>query len=294
MKSSHENGCGTITAMLRSGPVFFMESHNGISAKIAEEAGFKAIWASGFTISASCAVRDANEISWTQLLDVVESIVDAVEIPVLVDGDTGFGDFNNVRRLVKKLCLVGARGVCLEDKRFPKINSFAHSKHELEEPRTFAGKIKAGKDAQKEDDFAIVARIEALIAGRPIEEAFERAHMYGEAGADAIFIHSKRADAREILAFMARHASAVPVIVAPTTYFATPVSELFEAGVKGIIWANHSFRASVAAMKDAVEKIARFSSVAGIEPNIAPIAELFRLVEQDELLQSARRYSTFE
>lgn len=285
----------TISEMLRGdAPTFFMEAHNGLSAKIVEEAGFKAIWASGLTISASYAVRDANEISWTQVLGVVESIVDVVRIPVLVDGDTGFGDFNNVRRLVRKLCVIGAAGVCIEDKRFPKANSFAPKTHELEDPRVFAGKIKAAKDAQRNDDFIVVARVESLIAGSPMEEALARADLYAAAGADAIFIHSKRADAREIIEFMRRSAPGIPVIVAPTTYFSTPVSELCGAGIKGIIWANHSLRASVAAIKDAVQKIALLSSVSTVEPDIVSIKELFRLVNQDELHEAAERYSTFK
>ena len=103
---------------------FLMEAHNGLSAKIVEEAGFQGIWASGLSISASLGVRDNNEASWTQVLEVLEFMADATSIPMLVDGDTGFGNFNNVRRLVRKLCDRGVAGVCIEDKLFPKTNSF--------------------------------------------------------------------------------------------------------------------------------------------------------------------------
>jgi phosphoenolpyruvate phosphomutase len=82
---------------------FLMEAHNGLSAKIVEETGFKGIWASGLSISAAMGVRDNNEASWTQVLDVLEFMSDATSIPILFDGDTGFGNFNNARRLVKKL-----------------------------------------------------------------------------------------------------------------------------------------------------------------------------------------------
>lgn len=84
-------------------PEFIMEAHNGLSAKIVEEAGFKGIWASGLSISAAMGVRDNNEASWTQVLDVLEFMSDATSIPILLDGDTGYGNFNNARRLVKKL-----------------------------------------------------------------------------------------------------------------------------------------------------------------------------------------------
>ena len=103
---------------------FLMEAHNGLSAKIVEEAGFKAIWGSGLSISAQLGVRDNNEASWTQVLEVVEFMADATSIPILLDGDTGYGNFNNMQRLVKKLEQRGVAGVCIEDKLFPKTNSF--------------------------------------------------------------------------------------------------------------------------------------------------------------------------
>lgn len=72
---------------------------NGLSAKIVEEAGFKGIWASGLSISAALGVRDSNEASWTQIVEAVEYMQDAVDIPILLDGDTGFGNYNNARRV---------------------------------------------------------------------------------------------------------------------------------------------------------------------------------------------------
>src|SRR5688572_21392063 len=93
-----------------------LEAHNGLSARIVEEAGGKAIWASGLALSAQFGVRDNNELSWTQVVDTLEFMTDAARIPVLLDGDTGYGDFNNVRRLVRKLEQRGVAGVCIEDK----------------------------------------------------------------------------------------------------------------------------------------------------------------------------------
>jgi phosphoenolpyruvate phosphomutase len=102
---------------------YLMEAHNGLSAKIVQEAGFKAIWASGLSISAALGVRDNNEASWTQVLDVMDFMTECTDIPILLDGDTGYGNFNNMRRLVKKLEQIGIAGVCIEDKVFPKRNS---------------------------------------------------------------------------------------------------------------------------------------------------------------------------
>ena len=113
-----------LRAMLDSSELgFIMEAHNGLAAKIAEEAGFEAVWASSLTVSATLGVRDSNEASWTQLLEVIEFMSDATSVPILMDGDTGYGNFNNVRRLVRKLCDRGVAGVCIEDKLFPKTNS---------------------------------------------------------------------------------------------------------------------------------------------------------------------------
>lgn len=93
---------------------FLMEAHNALSAKIAQESGFEALWASGLSISASLGLCDRNEASSTQVLNVVEFMADHTHVPILLDGDTGFGNFNNVRRLVKKLSQLGVAGVCTE------------------------------------------------------------------------------------------------------------------------------------------------------------------------------------
>ena len=143
-----------------------MEAHNGLSAKIVEETGFKGIWASSLAISAAMGVRDNNEASWTQVLEIVESMSDNTSIPILLDGDTGYGNFNNVRRLIKKLEMRGVAGVCIEDKLFPKTNSFiGGEKQPLADIDEFCGKIKAAKDDQTDPDFIVIARIETLIAG---------------------------------------------------------------------------------------------------------------------------------
>ena len=81
------------------------------------------IWGSGLSISAAMGVRDSNEASWTQVLEVLDFMSECTDIPILLDGDTGYGNFNNARRLISKLEARGIAGVCLEDKLFPKTNS---------------------------------------------------------------------------------------------------------------------------------------------------------------------------
>jgi glycerol-3-phosphate cytidylyltransferase len=108
-----------------------MEAHSGISAKIVNKTGFQGIWGSGLSISASLGVRDANEASWSQVVSVVEYMNNVSDIPILLDGDTGYGNFNNARILVKTLDKMNIGGVCIEDKIFPKTNSFIGENQEL-------------------------------------------------------------------------------------------------------------------------------------------------------------------
>ena len=224
---------------------FILEAHNGISAAIVERAGFKAIWGSGFAMSAQFGVRDSNEASWTQVVDMLEFMSDATSIPILLDGDTGYGNFNNMRRLVTKLEQRDIAGVCIEDKQFPKINSFIDSdKQPLADVDEFCGKIKAGKDCQADDDFCIVARVEALIAGWGLKEALNRAESYRNAGADAILIHSKSNKPDEILAFAKEWGDRLPLAIVPTKYYSTPTDAFLKANISLVIWANHMIRSS--------------------------------------------------
>lgn len=168
-----------LRAMLQSPDLeFIIEAHNGLSARIAEEAGFKGIWGSGLSISAALGVRDNNEASWTQVLEVLEFMSDVTTIPILLDGDTGYGNFNNLRRLVSKLEQRDIAGVCIEDKLFPKTNSFIGDSQPLADIDEFSGKIKAAKDTQKDEDFVVVARLEGFIAGRGLKDVLTRAEAY--------------------------------------------------------------------------------------------------------------------
>ncbi|MCX6049055.1 MAG: phosphoenolpyruvate mutase [Chloroflexi bacterium] len=270
---------------------FIMEAHSGMSAKIVQEAGFKGIWGSGLSISAMLGVRDNNEASWTQVLEVLEFMSDATSIPILVDADTGYGNFNNARRLVRKLEQRNVAAMCIEDKMFPKTNSFISGESQpLADIGEFAGKIKAAKDTQEDPDFCVVARVEALIAGWGMEEALRRAEAYHEAGADAILMHSKKSNPDEILAFMAAWKDRCPVVIVPTMYFSTPVEEFEKAGVSLVIWANHLMRASITAMQQTAAKIFEARSLMPVEKQIASVKEIFRLQDADELQAAEERY----
>jgi phosphoenolpyruvate phosphomutase len=270
---------------------FIMEAHNGLSAKIVEEAGFKGIWGSGLSISAALGVRDNNEASWTQVLDVLEFMSDTTTIPILLDGDTGYGNFNNMRRLVKKLEQRDIAGVCIEDKLFPKTNSFiAGETQPLADIDEFCGKIKAAKDTQSDNDFIVVARVEAFIAGWGLYEALRRAEAYRKAGADAVLIHSKKSTPSDIEAFMKEWGNRHPVIIVPTKYYTTPTNHFKDLGISLIIWANHNIRAAARVMQETTKRIYNEQSLIHVEDNIVSVSEIFRLQNADELKEAEKKY----
>lgn len=278
--------------MLNSNQVeFLMEAHNGLSAKIVEETGFKGIWASGLSISASLGVRDNNEASWTEVLDVVEFMSDATTIPIMIDADTGYGNFNNVRRLVRKLEQIDVAAMCIEDKLFPKTNSFIDGESQpLAQIEEFVGKIKAAKDSQNNPDFCVVARVEAFIAGWGLEEALKRAEAYHNAGVDGILMHSKINTADEILSFMNEWKDTCPVVIVPTMYYDTPTEVYEKAGISVVIWANHMLRTSITAMQKTAARVYADRSLMGIEHEVVPVKEIFRIQNAAELKEAEKRY----
>ena len=278
--------------MLQSAELeFLMEAHNGLSARIVREAGFKGIWASGLSISAQFGVRDNNEASWTQVVDMLEFMADASDLPILLDGDTGYGNFNNMRRLVRKLEQRGIAGVCIEDKQFPKTNSFLNGERQpLADIEEFAGKIAAGKDTQVDPNFCVVARVEALIAGWGMDEALRRAEAYRAAGADAILIHSKLSKPDEIVTFAREWARRSPLVIVPTKYYSTPTDVFRKAGISTVIWANHLVRAATSAMQKVAREIFATQTLVNVEDQIASVNEIFRLQDADEYSAAERVY----
>jgi phosphoenolpyruvate phosphomutase len=291
-KSAPATRSAKLRQMLQSADLeFLMEAHNGLSARIVREAGFKGIWASGLTISAQFGVRDNNEASWTQVVDVLEFMADASDLPILLDGDTGYGNFNNMRRLVRKLEQRGIAGVCIEDKQFPKTNSFLNGERQpLADIEEFVGKIAAGKDTQQDPNFSIVARVEALIAGWGMDEALRRAEAYRLAGADAILIHSKLSKPDEIVTFAKEWGRRSPLVIVPTRYYSTPTEVFRQAGISTVIWANHLVRSAVSAMQSVAKEIFESQTLVNVEDRIVSVNEIFRLQDADEYTAAERIY----
>jgi len=283
----------SLAVRLRARPIaYFMEAHNGVSAKIVAEAGFDGIWASGLAISSALGVRDCNEASWTQVVRVVETICDAAaRARVLVDGDSGFGNYNNVRHFTQKIARVGADGVCFEDKLYPKLNSLIGGRQALATMEEFCGKIKAAVDSRLDPSFCIIARTEALVCGRDMPEALTRASAYADAGADAVMIHSTASSADEVLEFARQWNERLPLLIAPTTYYAALSRvDLSSHAIDGVIWANHNLRASICAMQKITRLIRHFNDVQPASEMLADVNEVFRLFDYDELATSAMKY----
>jgi phosphoenolpyruvate phosphomutase len=288
-RASHGQQLRTLLAA--DEPCQLMGVHDGLSARIAVAEGFEVLWASGLCMSTALGVRDSDEASWSELLEIVAAMVDAAGAPILVDGDTGHGNFNTARRFSARAERIGAAGVCFEDKVFPKMNSFFGDLHTLAPVPEFCGRIKAAKDAQKDPDFMLVARTEALIAGLSLDEALDRAAAYVAAGADAIFVHSRKSTPVEVAAFMERWDGQVPIVIAPTTYHTVTLQEFARMGISGVIWANHSMRAAFTAMRDVCQQVRAASGVAGVEGQVASLKEIFELLEYSRLQEDEARYT---
>jgi phosphoenolpyruvate phosphomutase len=265
--------------------------HDGLSAIMAQNAGFEALWAGGLGISASNGVPDAGILTMTEFLHDAVRIRRSATIPIIADVDCGFGDVNVVRRMVELYESSGIDAICIEDKQYPKRNSFRDG-HVLEVPAAFARKLEVAKSTQRSDDFVVIARLESLIAGESMHDAVSRALLYAKAGADAILIHSRLKTPEEIGGFCAQSRAAgldLPLFAVPTTYYRTSAQELFGMGITGVIYANQLIRGSVSAMRRVLSGLADKGSTSAVEPEIATIGELFDLVNTDEITDHVPR-----
>jgi phosphoenolpyruvate phosphomutase len=271
-----------------------MGVHDGMSARIAGAEGFRALWASGLCMSTALGLRDSDEASWNQVISLVGSMAEVTDRPVLVDGDTGYGNFNTARMFARAAERVGAAGVCFEDKVFPKMNSFFGDGHTLVQVGEYCGKLRACREALPDSSFVLVARTETLIAGGSVTEALDRADAYAAAGADAIFIHSRKPDVAQIAEFCRQWESRRPVIIAPTTYHQTHMATFRELGIAGVMWANQSMRAAYAAIRDTCRTVLAQQGVNGVEDRIATLKEIFSLYAYESLDEEERRYAHWD
>jgi phosphoenolpyruvate phosphomutase len=259
-------------------------AYDAMSAKLVENAGFDAIWAGSFAISAINAVPDASILTMTEFFDAATKMVNACKIPIIADCDTGYGGPNNVRHLVKKYENAGIAGISIEDKIFPKQNSLLENgTHQILPEKEFVGKIIAACEAKQNKEFMIIARVEALIAGLGMDEAIRRARAYEKAGADAILIHSKKKSPEEVFEFVDSWKGKIPIVVVPTNYNSVKIEELIQHKIKMSIYANQTLRASHASITKILDKMVKAESMEEIDKDISSMEEIFKLQEMYDL-----------
>ncbi|AOB25640.1 phosphonopyruvate hydrolase [Bordetella bronchiseptica] len=283
----------TLRAALESGQLFTaMAAHNPLSARLAEEAGFGGIWGSGFELSASYAVPDANILSMGTHLEMMRAIAATVSIPLIADIDTGFGNAVNVHYVVPQYEAAGASAIVMEDKTFPKDTSLrAEGRQELVRIEEFQGKVAAAVAARKDPDFVVIARVEALIAGQGQDEAIRRGLAYEEAGADAILIHSKQKTPDEILAFVAAWPGRKPLVLVPTAYPQLGERDIAALGKVGVvIYGNHAIRAAVGAMREVFAQIRRDQGIGQADGGLPTVKEIIALQGDAHMREIEARY----
>lgn len=276
----------------RTGAIVAVGAHDALSARLIERAGFDAVWASGFAISAAqFALPDANVLTMTENLDIIRQMCRATNVPVIADIDNGYGNAINVMRTITEYEAAGVAAISIEDNIFPKRCSFYSGvQRELVSVEEHCGKIRAAKRAQRSADFMVIARTETLIAGWGMEEALQRATAYADAGADAILIHSKAPTAAEVTEFARRWSRGTPLVVVPTTYASTPLQALEADGFKMVIFANHPVRAAITAMKESLAMLRREGTASLLDPHIASLEEVYDLVGVTELQAAEQEF----
>ena len=269
-----------------------MAAHSPLSAILAAEAGFDAIWASGFELSALYGLADVSLISMSDHLAMVRAMATRCDLPIVADIDTGFGNAVNVMHAVREYERAGASGVVIEDKHFPKVTSLRDgARQDLVSIQEFQGKIEAAIDARSNREFLIIARTEALIAGLGNDEALRRARAYASAGADMVLVHSKQKTPIEIERFAADWDGNAPLVVVPTAYPQLTEARIKEIGRIGmVIYGNHGIRATIKAMRDVFAQIVRDGHTMGVDASIATVEDVFAIQEMDRINADERRF----
>jgi phosphonopyruvate hydrolase len=275
-----------------NGLAHVMAAHSPLSARLAQEAGFDGLWASGFELSALLALPDVSLVTMTQHLDMVRAMIERVDLPLVADLDTGFGNALNVIHAIAQYERAGVAAVVIEDKSFPKVTSLvADGRQELVRIAEFQGKIDAAIKTRRDPDLMVIARTEALIAGLGQAEALARAEAYQEAGADMILIHSKQTTPEEIESFVRAWTGTAPIVIVPTAYpemNETRIRAL--AKIKIVIYGNHAIRAAVTAMQQAFAQIRRDGGIHNAHRTMVSVDEIFRLQDMAGVKANEKKF----
>lgn len=187
-------GAGRLREMMAgTEPVLAPGAYDGLTARLIEQAGFEAVYMTGFGTSASLLGRpDIGLLSFSEMLDNARRIVQAVDVPVIADADDGYGNVINVIRTVKEYEAAGVAGIHIEDQMSPKKCGHLEGKA-LIEASQMVEKVRAAVEARSSDDFVIIGRTDAR-AVEGMDGALERARRYREAGADVLFVEAPQSE----------------------------------------------------------------------------------------------------
>lgn len=273
------------------GFVTVMEAHDGLTGLIVEntvvhEDGgahqFDAMWISSLCDSTAKGKPDIELVDMTSRFRTIEDIVEVTTKPIIFDGDTG-GKTEHFVYTVRSLERLGVSMVIIEDKTGLKKNSLFGTEvlQTQDDVKSFSDKIRAGKKAQRTNEFMICARIESLILEQGMEDALSRAFAYVAAGADAIMIHSRKKDPSEIQEFIEKFREEdkiTPIVLVPTSFNSIKEEEWKKRGANIIIYANQLMRAEVPAMQKAAETILLNHRAEECDEMLMPFKDIIRLI----------------
>ncbi len=253
-------------------------THTPLAALLAQRAGFPALYLSGAAVTASLALPDLGVLALDELVFFTRAICRAVDLPLVVDGDTGYGEALNVMRLVRELEDAGAAAVQLEDQVLPKKCGHLSDKR-LAAPEEMARKVAAAVRAARH--LRVIARTDAL-ASEGLDAAIARARLYVEAGAHAVFPEALRS-VDEIRAFAA--AVPVPLLANMTEFGKTPLTtadELARLGYKMVIWPVTALRVAARAMEETYAQLARHGTQEGLLDRMQSRRELYDVIGYED------------
>ena len=264
---------------------------DAMTARIIEETGFKAIYATGAGISnAQLGWADVGLTTLTEIAQVVSWMSEVTTIPIVVDADTGFGNAINMQRTVRMLEKAGAAALQIEDQIMPKKCGHFNGKEVISQDE-MVGKIKAALDARTDDQLAIIARTDALgVLG--FDEAIERANAYKEAGAHAIFVEAPTT--YEQLSRITKEVSGIPHIINLVEGGKTPLVSRQEAqnlGFQIMLCANSALRGAIKGATDAMQILMRDESQENIHDVICTWEQRQELFKLKEIQQLEKQYS---
>jgi carboxyvinyl-carboxyphosphonate phosphorylmutase len=264
-------------------------AHDALSAKIIELAGFKAVTMGGYAASAaSIAKPDVSLLTLTEYVNIARNIVEAVDLPLFVDGDTGHGNVTNVQRTVRVFENAGAAGLFIEDQVFPKRCGHMEGKQIIPTMEMVA-KIKAAVDARVDEDLVIMARTDA-IAVSGMDEAIERGNIYREAGADLIFVEAptSRQDMLKINREIHAPTCAIQIEGGKTPLLTT--KELEELGFNVVVYPNVTVYATAWTLRGLWEGLKRDGSTKQWLDKIIPFDDFNKLIGLNKIRETEVHY----